>query len=153
ACALPLLRKDFVVDPFQVYEARSIGADCLLLIVALLDRGELRELADTALSIGLDLLVEVHGQHELDDALNIETALIGVNNRDLHTFETSLETTLRLARAVPRDRVLVSESGIHSRDDVARLAEHGVRAFLVGEAFMRAPDPGDALEQLFLEAT
>jgi indole-3-glycerol phosphate synthase len=152
ACTLPLLRKDFMIDPYQVYEARVMGADCILLIVAAIDRALLRDLAQCAQTLALDFLVEVHADGELDRALEIDGALIGVNNRDLRTFETSLETSVRLSARVPTERLLVAESGIHRREDVARLRAHGIHAFLVGEAFMRAADPGAALEQLFEEA-
>jgi indole-3-glycerol phosphate synthase len=151
ACSLPLLRKDFVIDPFQVYESRAMGADCILLIVAALDAAALRDLALVAASLSLDVLVEVHSEEELGVALEVDDALIGVNNRDLRTFETSLESTLRIGRHVPPNRQLVTESGIHSRADVARLRAGGVTAFLVGEAFMRAAEPGRALQDLFGE--
>ena len=149
ATALPALRKDFLIDPWQVHEARAMGADCVLLIVAALDDDPLRELADLAGEIGLDTLVEVHDEAELDRALRIPAPLIGINNRDLRTFETSLATTERLAPRTPADRRTVTESGIASRDDVAGLRAHGVHAFLVGEAFMSAPDPGERLAALF----
>ena len=152
ATALPALRKDFLIDPWQVHEARAMGADCVLLIVAALDDDPLRELADLAGEIGLDTLVEVHDEAELDRALRVPAPLIGINNRDLRTFETSLATTRRLAPRVPEDRRTVTESGIASRDDVAGLRAHGVHAFLVGEAFMSAPDPGERLAALFGEA-
>ena len=152
ATALPARRKDFLIDPWQVHEARAMGADCVLLIVAALDDDPLRELADLAGEIGLDTLVEVHDEAELDRALRIPAPLIGINNRDLRTFETSLATTRRLAPRVPEDRRTVTESGIASRDDVAGLRAHGVHAFLVGEAFMSAPDPGERLAALFGEA-
>ena len=152
ATALPALRKDFLVDPWQVHEARAMGADCVLLIVAALDDGRLRELAELAGALGLDTLVEVHDEAELDRALRIPAPLIGINNRDLRTFETTLATTRRLAPRVPDDRRTVTESGIASRDDVARLRAGGVHAFLVGEAFMSAPDPGERLAALFGEA-
>ena len=149
ACALPLLRKDFVIDPYQVYEARALGADCILLIVAALDDGTLLELALLAAELDLDVLVEVHDATELERALDVPTPLIGINNRDLRSFETSLQTTLDLRARAPADMLLVSESGIHTPDDVARLRAAGVHAFLVGEAFMRAPDPGAELQRLF----
>ena len=151
ATALPVLRKDFIVDPWQVHEARAMGADCVLLIVAALDDEPLRELAELAGELGLDTLVEVHDEAELDRALRIPAPLIGINNRDLRTFETSLATTERLAARVPADRRTVTESGIASRDDVARLRARDVHAFLVGEAFMSAPDPGERLAALFGE--
>ncbi|MEJ2531256.1 MAG: indole-3-glycerol phosphate synthase TrpC [Halioglobus sp.] len=149
ACDLPVLRKDFTVDPYQVVEARAIGADAVLLIVAALSDQQMGELAQTAQELGLDVLVEVHDRDELERALALATPLIGINNRDLHTFETRLETTLELLPHIPRDRMVVTESGIHSRDDVARMRAHQVHAFLVGEAFMRAAEPGEKLRELF----
>ena len=152
ATGLPALRKDFVIDPWQVHEARAMGADCVLLIVAALDDGALCELAELAGELGLDALVEVHEEAELERALRIPAPLVGINNRDLRTFETSLATTERLAPRVPADRLTVTESGIASREDVAALRAGGVHAFLVGEAFMSAPDPGERLAALFGEA-
>ena len=152
ACALPVLRKDFTVDPYQVYEARALGADCILLIVAALSDQQLAELAGTAMQLDLDVLVEVHDINELERAIQVPAPLLGINNRSLRTFEVSLDTTLQLRDAVPRDRRLVTESGIHSAADVARMREAGIDAFLVGEAFMRAVDPGAALRGLFFEA-
>lgn len=149
ACELPVIRKDFTVDPYQVVEARAIGADAVLLIVAALADDQMRELADTAAEVGVDVLVEVHDRAELDRALDMETRLIGINNRDLHSFEMRLETTLDLLPHIPGDRVVVTESGIHTPADVALMREHNVHAFLVGEAFMRAPDPGEKLRELF----
>lgn len=149
ACTLPVLRKDFVIDPYQVYEARALGADCVLLIVAALGDPMLAELADLAMDLGMDVLVEAHNAEELERALQTSATLIGINNRDLRSFETSLETTLRLQSQVDGDRILVTESGIHLRADVERMRGAGVHAFLVGEAFMRAPDPGAALRELF----
>lgn len=149
ACALPVIRKDFIVDPYQVYEARAIGADCILLIAACLDDAELRDLNALAAELGLDVLVEVHDGAELERALQVPGRLIGVNNRDLRTFSVALETTLELLPRIPSERLLVTESGIHSRADVQRMRAAGVNAFLVGEAFMRAPDPGEALRALF----
>ena len=149
ACALPVLRKDFVIDPWQVHEARALGADCILLIVAALDDGALLELALLAAELDLDVLVEVHDAAELERALDVPAPLIGVNNRDLRSFETSLQTTLDLRARAPGDVLLVSESGIHTPADVARLRAAGVHAFLVGEAFMRASDPGTELQRLF----
>jgi indole-3-glycerol phosphate synthase len=149
ACDLPVIRKDFIVDPYQVYEARAMGADCILLIVACLDDGRLRELSHHADELGLDVLVEVHDGDELERALAVPGQLIGINNRDLHSFQVSLETTIGLLDAVPDDRILITESGIHTRDDVARMRGYGVNAFLVGEAFMRAEDPGATLAELF----
>jgi len=149
ACALPVLRKDFTIDPYQVYEARALGADCILLIVAALDDAPLRELARLGSSLGMDVLVEVHDAAELERALATDAVLIGINNRNLRTFETRLDTTLDLHARVPSDRLLVTESGIHAPADVARLRAAGVHAFLVGEAFMRAADPGAELRRLF----
>ena len=149
ACRLPALRKDFVVDPYQVFESRAMGADCILLIASCLSPGQMAELESVADTLRMAILVEVHDQVELDLALRLKTPLIGVNNRNLKTFETRLETTLELAAHVPKDRLLVAESGILSRADVDKLRNGGVRAFLVGEAFMRAPDPGEALAELF----
>ena len=149
ASGLPVLRKDFVIDPYQVYEARAMAADCILLIVAALGDAALRELHDLAVHLGMDVLVEVHDGEELDRALAIEPDLVGINNRDLHTFDTTLETTLALRERVPRDILLVTESGIHTREDVATLRNAGVHAFLVGEACMLAPDPGAKLAELF----
>lgn len=149
ACTLPVLRKDFLVDAYQVYESRAIGADCILLIVAALDDAELHELAELATSLGMDVLVEVHDRAELERALRLDTPLIGINNRDLRTFEVSLQTTLDLLPLIPPDRTVVAESGILVSEDVAMLERHGVHAFLVGEAFMRAEDPGAELKRLF----
>jgi len=149
ACGLPVLRKDFIIDPYQVYEARAIGADCILLIVAALNDAALHDLAQLAVELRMDVLVEVHDAGELQRALALDTPLIGINNRNLRSFETRLETTLNLLEYIPADRIVITESGIHTRDDVALLRGRGVNAFLVGEAFMRAPDPGEELAQLF----
>ena len=149
ACTLPIIRKDFVVDPYQVYEARFIGADAILLIVAALDDGPMIEMANLAGELGMDVLVEVHDIDELERALQTDCELIGVNNRNLRTFEVSLDTTLELRPAVPPDRILVTESGIATRNDVARMRDAGIQTFLVGESFMRDPDPGAALQRLF----
>jgi indole-3-glycerol phosphate synthase len=149
ACALPVLRKDFVIDAWQVYEARLLGADCVLLIVAALGDAVLAELCGLALELGMDVLLEVHDIDELERALQVPAPLLGINNRNLRTFEVSLDTTLALREAVPKDRLLVTESGIATPADVARLRAQGVDAFLVGEAFMRAADPGEALARLF----
>jgi len=149
ACTLPVIRKDFIIDPYQVYEARAIGADCILLIVACLSDARLEGLAGLAQGLGMDVLVEVHDRGELDRALRVEGRLIGVNNRNLRTFEVSLQTTLDLLDAIPADRILVTESGILSPEDVARMRGQGVHAFLIGEAFMRAGDPGAELRRLF----
>ncbi|RPE79618.1 indole-3-glycerol phosphate synthase TrpC [Vulcaniibacterium tengchongense] len=149
ACALPVLRKDFTVDPYQVYEARVIGADAILLIVAALEDGPMIEMANLAAELGMDVLVEVHDIDELERALQTDSPLIGVNNRNLRSFEVSLDTTLALRGAVPPDRILVTESGIATPADVARMRGAGVETFLVGESFMREPDPGAALRRLF----
>jgi indole-3-glycerol phosphate synthase len=149
ACALPVLRKDFIIDPYQVYEARAIGADCILLIVAALSLERMRDLESLALELGMSVLVEVHSAAELESALELRTPLIGVNNRDLRTFETRLETTVELLARIPEGRVVVTESGIATRTDVQQMSAQGVHCFLVGEAFMRASDPGLALRQLF----
>lgn len=149
ACLLPILRKDFIIDPYQVYEARLIGADCVLLIVAALDDTVLRDLTRLTITLGMDVLVEVHDAEELERALALNTPLIGINNRDLRTFETQLDTTLNLLPRIPADRIVVTESSIHTSADVTLMREHGVHAFLVGEAFMRAAVPGAKLAELF----
>ena len=149
ACELPVIRKDFIVDSFQVLESRAIGADCILLIVAALDDETLVNLHQEARSLGMDVLVEVHDRSELGRAFNLDLELIGINNRDLHTFDTRLETTIDLLELVPANCLVVTESGIHTRDNVALMRKHDVHAFLVGEAFMRLPDPGQGLQQLF----
>ncbi|HHH35654.1 MAG TPA: indole-3-glycerol phosphate synthase TrpC [Gammaproteobacteria bacterium] len=149
ACGLPVLRKDFIIDPYQVYEARAMGADCILLIVAALDDRRLAELAALARELEMDVLVEVHDRAELERALALPLPLVGINNRDLRSFETRLETTLDLLPLIPPERIVVTESGILDRRDVARMRGRGVHAFLVGEAFMRAPDPGMRLRELF----
>jgi indole-3-glycerol phosphate synthase len=149
ACALPVLRKDFMVDPYQVDEAQVMGADCILLIAACLADSQMAELEAQAQALGLAVLVEVHDGAELDRALRLKTPLLGINNRNLKTFEVTLDTTLGLLRQVPADRLLVTESGILSRADVQRMRAAQVHAFLVGEAFMRQPDPGQALAGLF----
>jgi indole-3-glycerol phosphate synthase len=149
ACHIPVLRKDFTIDPYQIYEARAIGADAILLIVACLELNQMKELEACAHEIGLDVLVEVHNAPELEAALELKTALLGINNRNLKTFEVTLQTTLSLLSMAPSNKVLVTESGIMSRADVQLMREHHVNAFLVGEAFMRAPDPGIALGELF----
>jgi indole-3-glycerol phosphate synthase len=152
ACALPLLRKDFIVDPYQVHEARAIGADAVLLIVSALDDDELLPLALLAAELDMDVLCEVHDEEELERALALPVPLIGVNNRNLRNFETALETSLALQDMIEYDRVLVAESGIRTPEDVARLREGGIQAFLVGEAFMRAEDPGSESRRLFATA-
>ena len=149
ACALPVLRKDFMVDEYQIYEARAIGADAILLIAACLDDAQMHDFEACAMALGMDVLVEVHDRPELERALGLRTPLIGVNNRDLRSFEVRLQTTLDLLSQIPADRILVTESGIHTPADVALMRQHGISAFLVGEAFMRAPSPGQALSELF----
>ncbi len=149
ACALPVLRKDFMVDPYQVFEARAMGADCILLIAACLDDARMVDLEAQAMALGLAVLVEVHDGAELDRALRLKTPLVGINNRNLRTFEVTLDTTIGLLSRVPKDRVLVTESGILAPSDVARMRDADVHAFLIGEAFMRAADPGAALARLF----
>ena len=152
SCQLPVLRKDFLIDPYQVYESRAMGADACLLIAAILDDAQMKDFEAIARSLDMAVLVEVHDATELARALRLKTPLMGINNRNLKTFEVSLETTLSLLREVPADRLLVTESGVQSREDVLRLGAAGVNAFLVGEAFMRAPDPGAALAALFAVA-
>ncbi|HEX6005876.1 MAG TPA: indole-3-glycerol phosphate synthase TrpC [Burkholderiales bacterium] len=149
ACALPVLRKDFTIGAYQVYESRAAGADCILLIAAALETPQMQALESLALGLGLSVLVEVHDASELERALHLESPLLGINNRNLHTFETRLETTLELLARVPQDRLVITESGILTPHDVQRMREHNVNAFLVGEAFMRATDPGVELERLF----
>lgn len=149
AVSLPVLRKDFTVDAYQVHEARALGADCILLIVAALQPEQLASLHATAIDAGLDVLVEVHNAVELEQALKLDTRLIGINNRNLHNFETSLNNTYDLLVNIPDDRIVVTESGIHTAEDVAAMRNHDVNAFLVGEAFMRAPEPGEELRRLF----
>jgi len=153
ACGLPALRKDFVVEPYQVYESRVMGADCILLIAACLARQDMQGLEALARELGLAVLVEVHDAKELEDALTLATPLIGVNNRDLRTFETRLETTLQLLPRIGPERIVVTESGIASPEDVRRLRDAGIRSFLVGETFMRADDPGASLKNLFFSNT
>ena len=152
ACALPVLRKDFTLDTYQVVEARAIGADCILLIVSALDDGALREFVALARELRMAVLVEVHDAGELERALALDTKLIGINNRDLRSFETRLSVTLDLLADIPKDRIVVTESGIHARSDVVRMQAHGVNTFLVGETFMRAADPGEKLSELFAPA-
>ena len=149
ACNLPVLRKDFTIDSYQIYEARVIGADCILLIAAALGDPSLGELAQLGHELGLDVLVEIHDADELERALALNITLLGINNRDLRTFDTRLDTTLNLLADIPDDCLVVTESGIHSQADVALMREHGVNAFLVGEAFMRASEPGAKLAELF----
>jgi indole-3-glycerol phosphate synthase len=149
ACALPVLRKDFLVDPYQVYEARAMGADAILLIVSALSLAQMRDFEAIAIGLGMSVLVEVHDATELDLALQLQTPLVGINNRNLRTFEVSLQTTLDLLSRIPADKLVVTESGILAAADVALMRQHAVHAFLVGEAFMRAADPGFALAGLF----
>ena len=151
AAGLPVLRKDFVIDPYQVYEARALGADCILLIVAALGDAQLNDLAGLAVHLGMDVLVEVHDAADLERAAHLEPLLLGINNRDLRTFETTLDTTLALIERIPAGRTVITESGIHTRADVTRLRAAGVHGFLVGEAFMRAERPGGKLRELFFD--
>ena len=153
ACGLPVLRKDFLVDPYQIVEARAMGADAILLIAAALDLATMQAFEATADELGLGVLVEVHDGDELERALQLKTPLIGINNRNLRTFDVSLQTTLDLLPRVPAGRVVVAESGVLTSEDVAVLRDHQVHAFLVGEAFMRAPQPGEALARLFAPAS
>lgn len=146
---LPVIRKDFIVDEYQVYEARAIGADCILLIVACLEPERLKALNELALELGMDVLVEVHDHQELAVALELPNRLVGINNRNLHNFEVSLDTTFDLLQSIPEDRLVVTESGINTIDDIAAMRGHGVDTFLVGEAFMRAEDPGIRLLEMF----
>ncbi|MFV8569857.1 indole-3-glycerol phosphate synthase TrpC [Marinobacter sp. SBS5] len=149
ACSLPVIRKDFMVAPYQVYESRAIGADCILLIAACLTKDQMQELEGIAHEIGLDVLVEVHNGEEMDDALTLSTPLVGINNRNLHTFEVSLETTFDLYQRIGSDRLAITESGIMTRADVQAMTERGIYGFLIGESFMRAPNPGEKLQELF----
>ena len=148
-CPLPVLRKDFMIDIYQVYEARALGADCILLIAAALEDNLMHELSDAATRLGMDVLVEVHDADELRRALKLDTNLIGINNRNLRTFETSLQTTLDLKKQIPADRIIITESGIHTHDDVQLMLDHDIYAFLVGEVFMRAESPGQKMRELF----
>ncbi len=149
ACQLPVLRKEFIIDPYQVYESRLIGADCILLIAAALDDDQLREFTELAHSLDMAVLVEVHDAEELQRALKLDVTLLGINNRNLRTFETRLDTTLELLPAIPDHKIVITESGIHQRDDIETMLAHNVRSFLIGEAFMRAEQPGDRLTELF----
>lgn len=149
ACSLPVIRKDFIVDPYQVYEARAIGADCILLIVAALEDQQMADLNALAIELGMDVLIEVHNKDELLRSLPLGNTLVGINNRDLHSFEVTLEHTYELLDLIPEDRIVVTESGILNRDDVLAMREHQVDSFLVGEAFMRADEPGEKLAELF----
>jgi indole-3-glycerol phosphate synthase len=149
ACSLPVIRKDFIVDPYQVYEARAMNADCILVIVACLTDHQLADLNSLAMKLGMDVLIEVHDAEELARALKVPNPMIGINNRNLRTFDVSLQTTLDLLASIADDRLVVTESGIHAPEDVALMREHNVNAFLVGEAFMRADEPGEKLAALF----
>lgn len=149
ACDLPVIRKDFIIDPYQVFEARAINADCILLIVSALDDNQLEDLSQMAMQLGMDVLVEVHDEAELERGLVMNLPLIGINNRNLRTFDTSLDTTLSLLRRIPEGHIVVTESGIHTQDDVKLMRDNNVHGFLVGEAFMRAEDPGQELKKLF----
>lgn len=150
ACSLPAIRKDFLVDEYQIYEAKSIGADCVLLIVACLSQQQLADLTGLSHELGMDVLIEVHDGDELDVALTVDNPLVGINNRNLHTFDVSLDNTYQLLDRIPENRIVVTESGIHTTADVADMRAHQVNAFLVGEAFMRAENPGDELAKLFV---
>jgi indole-3-glycerol phosphate synthase len=149
AVSIPVLRKDFIIDPYQIYEARCLGADCILLIVSILDKIRLRQFSDLAISLGMDVLVEVHDEEELELALEISPVLLGINNRNLRTFEVDLKVTLGLLQKVPAGTLVITESGIHTRQDVALMNESHVHGFLVGESFMRKTDPGAMLSLLF----
>lgn len=149
AVDLPIIRKDFIVDDYQVYEARMIGADCILLIAAAIGDAQMSELTETALTLGMDVLIEVHNEDEMERALKLPLPMIGINNRDLHTFDVSLETTIRMLDMIPDDRIVITESGILAPDDVVKMRRHDVNSFLVGEAFMRADNPGEKLAELF----
>lgn len=148
-CPLPVIRKDFMIDPYQIYEARALGADCILLIVAALGDSQMQELADTAAKLGMDVLVESHDAAELKRALKLDTKLIGINNRNLKTFEVSLQTTLNLKAMIPDDKIIITESGIHTQADVQLMLDNNIYAFLVGESFMRADSPGQKMRELF----
>lgn len=149
ACSLPVIRKDFMVDPYQIFESRLIGGDCILLIAACLSKGQMQDLSGLATEIGLDVLVEVHNAEELEQALTLNTRLLGINNRDLHSFEVSLNTTYDLLNRIPANRIVVTESGINTVEDVQQMQQHKVNSFLVGESFMRADNPGQKLQELF----
>ena len=149
ACQLPVIRKDFIIDEYQVYEARTMGADCILLIVSALSESQLNRLHEVALSLGMDVLIEVHDAAELNLALKLDNPMVGINNRNLHSFEVSLNNTYQLLEQIPEGRIVITESGIHSREDVAAMRQQDVHAFLVGEAFMRSEEPGDRLSEMF----
>jgi indole-3-glycerol phosphate synthase len=148
-CPLPVIRKDFMIDPYQIYEARAIGADCILLIVAALGDSQMQELADTAAKLAMDVLVESHDAAELERALKLDTKLVGINNRNLKTFEVNLQTTLNLKAMIPDDKIVITESGIHTQADVQLMLDNDIYAFLVGESFMRADSPGQKMRELF----
>ena len=149
ACHLPVIRKDFIIDQYQIYEARAMGADCILLIVSALAEKQLADLHDLAISLGMDVLIEVHDAAELSIALKLDNPMVGINNRNLHSFEVSLDNTYQLLEKIPDNRIVITESGIHSREDVAAMRQQKVNAFLVGEAFMRCEEPGDRLSEMF----
>ena len=149
ASSLPVIRKDFIIDEYQIYEARAMGADCILLIVSALSEQQLNQLHKVARSLGMDVLIEVHDGAELDIALKLDNPMVGINNRNLHSFEVSLENTYQLLNKIPADKIVITESGIHSPADVAAMRQHNVNAFLVGEAFMRSEEPGERLAEMF----
>ena len=149
ACDLPVIRKDFIVDPYQIYEARAMGADCILLIVSALNEEQLYLLHEVAITMGMDVLIEVHDAAELKTALKLDNPMVGINNRNLHSFDVSLDNTFELLERIPNDKIVITESGIHHRDDVVAMRENNVNAFLVGEAFMRSEEPGERLRELF----
>ena len=149
-CELPVLRKDFMIDPYQIFESKALGADCILLIVAALELNQMKELESLAAELDMDVLVESHDEHELEKALQLNTKLIGVNNRNLKTFDVSLQTTLDLLKEIPNDKITVTESGIFTWQDINLMKQHGIYSFLVGEAFMRDDDPGKSLKQLLV---
>jgi indole-3-glycerol phosphate synthase len=149
ACDLPVIRKDFIIDKYQIYEARAMSADCILLIVSALSEDQLQQLHDEAQSLGMDVLIEVHDKAELEIALKLDNPMVGINNRNLHSFEVSLENTYQLLAQIPAGKIVITESGIHQRDDVAAMRDRNVNAFLVGEAFMRSDEPGQRLREMF----
>lgn len=149
ACDLPVIRKDFIVDPYQIYEARAMGADCILLIVSALNEEQLYQLHEVAITMGMDVLIEVHDVAELNTALKLDNPMVGINNRNLHSFDVSLDNTFQLLEHIPKGKIVITESGIHHRDDVVTMRENNVNAFLVGEAFMRSDEPGERLRELF----
>jgi indole-3-glycerol phosphate synthase len=150
-CKLPILRKDFLIDHYQIFESKALGADCILLIVAALELNQMKELESIAIELGMDVLVESHDEHELEKALQLKTKLIGVNNRNLKTFDVSLQTTISLLKEIPNDKITVTESGIFTLKDINLMKQHGIYSFLVGEAFMRDDDPGKSLQQLLVK--